>query len=257
MIAEIYNKISSDGTNLTDRLEDQLTGDFFGSLRYLPFEEGLANVLQCVRFNDENNQRQWNHLLTSVSGYDVEIKFWLKHSFGEIDLLIIIGSVHIGIEVKYLSGISSDDDEQEILHTDYQNSRYQLSRYSRMLSRLSNGSTSYLLFLAPFSMMSAVKEEINKRSIIEPSVRLGFFSWQEAYQSLEKTTFVDKGKQLIIEDLKQLLHKKRFKSFDGFDIELLQKEISEDSYRFKVNKEKFTWKWSIEEIKGDSYYVYF
>jgi|GEM_PF-4181867 len=34
MLAEIHNKISGTGSNLSDRLEDQLTGDFFGTLRY-------------------------------------------------------------------------------------------------------------------------------------------------------------------------------------------------------------------------------
>ncbi|MFU1797790.1 hypothetical protein ACM1RC_28260 [Paenibacillus azoreducens] len=33
MIAEIHSKISSSGSNLSNRLEDQLTGDFFGDIR--------------------------------------------------------------------------------------------------------------------------------------------------------------------------------------------------------------------------------
>lgn len=41
MIAEIHSKISSSGSNLSDRLEDQLTGDFFGAIGYLPFQVGL------------------------------------------------------------------------------------------------------------------------------------------------------------------------------------------------------------------------
>lgn len=49
VIAELHNKISQNGSNLSDRLEDQLTGDFFGSIRYLPFEIGLKPVLVNVR----------------------------------------------------------------------------------------------------------------------------------------------------------------------------------------------------------------
>ncbi|MEK4246582.1 hypothetical protein MKZ20_14770 [Psychrobacillus sp. FSL K6-2684] len=40
MIAEIRGKISRSGSNLTERLEDNLTGNVFGALRYLPYERG-------------------------------------------------------------------------------------------------------------------------------------------------------------------------------------------------------------------------
>jgi len=50
VLAEIKGKISQTGSNLSDRLEDKLTGDFFGTIRYLPFEIGLGPVLSKVRF---------------------------------------------------------------------------------------------------------------------------------------------------------------------------------------------------------------
>ncbi|KPU26283.1 hypothetical protein TR13x_10785 [Caloranaerobacter sp. TR13] len=37
MIAEMKGKISSTGSNLSERLEDKLIGDFFGALRYIPY----------------------------------------------------------------------------------------------------------------------------------------------------------------------------------------------------------------------------
>ena len=37
MIAEIYHKFSTD-------LEDVLTGDFFGAMRYMPFNRGLNQI---------------------------------------------------------------------------------------------------------------------------------------------------------------------------------------------------------------------
>ena len=43
-IAEIKGKISSTGSNLSDRLEDLLTSDVFGPLRYIPFDEGLLPI---------------------------------------------------------------------------------------------------------------------------------------------------------------------------------------------------------------------
>ena len=45
MIAEIKGKLSSTGSNLTNRLEDDLTGNFFGNLRYMSFNKGLKLIL--------------------------------------------------------------------------------------------------------------------------------------------------------------------------------------------------------------------
>ena len=41
MVEEFYGKISRSGSNLSDNLEDKLTGDFFGTLRYMDFCDGL------------------------------------------------------------------------------------------------------------------------------------------------------------------------------------------------------------------------
>ncbi|WP_179863669.1 hypothetical protein [Bacillus toyonensis] len=49
MIAEIHGKISSDSSNLSERLEDKLTGDIFGSLRYLPYLKGLYQLLSGTK----------------------------------------------------------------------------------------------------------------------------------------------------------------------------------------------------------------
>lgn len=45
MIGEIKGKISSTGSNLNDRLEDDLTGNVFGNLRYMSFNHGLKQIL--------------------------------------------------------------------------------------------------------------------------------------------------------------------------------------------------------------------
>mgnify|MGYP001019721458 FL=1 len=50
MIAELHNKISNSGSNLNEKSEDELTGNFFGCLRYMPFNKGLKKVfLECIR----------------------------------------------------------------------------------------------------------------------------------------------------------------------------------------------------------------
>ena len=46
MIAEIKGKVNRQNTNLTELREDELTGNFFGSMRYIPFNKGLKQVLK-------------------------------------------------------------------------------------------------------------------------------------------------------------------------------------------------------------------
>ncbi|HDR7499589.1 hypothetical protein CN539_22140 [Bacillus toyonensis] len=57
MIAEIHGKISLDGSNLSERLEDKLTGDIFGSLRYLPYHKGLYQLLSGTKFSNISHKQ--------------------------------------------------------------------------------------------------------------------------------------------------------------------------------------------------------
>ena len=43
MVEEFYGKISRSGSNLSDSLEDKLTGDFFGTLRWGITQIGKAS----------------------------------------------------------------------------------------------------------------------------------------------------------------------------------------------------------------------
>jgi len=48
-IAEIHGKISPEGTNLSERMEDLLTSDIFGCFRYLPPQEALLPFVNTAR----------------------------------------------------------------------------------------------------------------------------------------------------------------------------------------------------------------
>jgi len=48
MISEIKGKISASGSNLTDRLEDKLTGDFFGTLQYLIIGHSIRRSMKMI-----------------------------------------------------------------------------------------------------------------------------------------------------------------------------------------------------------------
>lgn len=250
MLAEIKNKASY-------RMEDQLTGDFFGTIRYLPFEKGLLHVLSAVRFNNLLVQQEWLSELQKETGY-TELNFWPKHEEGEIDLLVSLTSALVGIEIKYFSGISSEDGIDLEITSD--TSRNQLARYARMLLDLrEDRKPLFLVFLAPFQMMQAVEKSLEQRYIIKPEVSLGYICWEDVLETLTAIDSTDylEGEKLILVDLIDLLKKKRLMRYRGFSKELLQKEVSNEPFLFQkpvVDTKSLHWPNKI--LNGDVGYVF-
>ena len=107
MIAEIKGKLWQTGHNLNEMLEDNLTGNFFGALRYIPFDLALRNILSAGVYPSKVGD-----LIGEISAdfWSDKIEFWPYDKEGEIDALLNFDDTIIGIEVKYASGLSSDDD---------------------------------------------------------------------------------------------------------------------------------------------------
>ncbi|MGG3019363.1 hypothetical protein ABEO62_11250, partial [Geobacillus stearothermophilus] len=111
MLAEIHGKISSDGSNLSERLEDQLTANVFGTLRYLPFHKGIQPIFSKAVFFSQTDQTVFINGLEMQKDEFIgdKVKFWVKGERSEIDVLLELDHLIIGIEVKYHSPLSSDD----------------------------------------------------------------------------------------------------------------------------------------------------
>jgi hypothetical protein len=115
-VAEIRGKISQAGTNLSERMEDLLTSDVFGCMRYLPAQKVLTPFLcRAQSFHG-------NTFVAPSRVIRVHYSFWpwLK-SPGRIpcepDLLLGLETedrrVHLVlVEAKYYSGLSSEEDER-------------------------------------------------------------------------------------------------------------------------------------------------
>lgn len=256
MIAEINNKISQTGSNLSDRLEDKLTGDFFGTIRYLPFEFGLKQVLSSTLFPNPAEGNQFNRKIEQETGFEYEIQFWPKHDEGEIDLILMINRTIIGIEVKYMSGLSSEDEDDPLLAVTPEESRNQLARYSRLIERLEQKGAKYLIFLAPFRTVKNVEHAFKNRPILSPGVVLGFLAWEDVLSSLEgmETMQLNEGQKLMIRDLVQLLRHKGFFRFQGFG-SVRDVKVTTNSYQFENCKEK-SWEWPIQKVDGGNSYVF-
>ena len=115
-VAEIHGKISETGTSLSERMEDLLTSDIFGCMRYLPTQNALIPFLQTAC------SLHGNILIIPGKVLRVHWSFWpwLKLA-GRIPCEpdVILGleteenHLHlILIEAKYYSGLSSEENER-------------------------------------------------------------------------------------------------------------------------------------------------
>ena len=184
MIAELHGKISSSGSNLSDRLEDKLTGNIFGTLRYLPFQCGMAQILEAANIPELTDIVK----KTNLTFWGDRIQFWPYHVGGEIDAFLELDEAVIGIEVKYNSGLSSDDeiDNAEFdAKSDRRDSCNQLARESRIVkSWCIAGKKAFLIFIAYESECAPICKDVISRSLIEPEVSLSYVSWEEIQQQL-------------------------------------------------------------------------
>ena len=226
MVEEFYGKISRSGSNLSDNLEDKLTGDFFGTLRYLDFCDGLQPIL-CGALRISEKQQEESQaaiqLIENVNCTNIRdeehIKFWPKHDLGELDVLLEFDNCCIGIEVKLNSGLSSDD---------------QLIREAEILCDLAKDKKKILLFIAGHESCRSVYHKY--KGVIRKDVHFVFASWEDILQSMKeilnggkgsKYTF---GQKLMICDLMRLLTRKGFDTFLSMTNGISNESIEKGGY---------------------------
>ena len=226
MVEEFYGKISRSGSNLSDKLEDKLTGDFFGTFRYMDFCDGLQPILCGALHKSEKHQEESQtaiQLIENVNCTNIRdgehIKFWPKHDRGELDVLLEFDNCCIGIEVKLNSGLSSDD---------------QLIREAEILCDLAKDKEKILLFIAGHescvSVYRAYKDDIGK------DVCFVFASWEDILQSMRDLlnggngSKYTSGQRLMISDLVKLLTRKEFDTFLSMTNGISNESIEKDGY---------------------------
>lgn len=227
MVEEFYGKISRSGSNLSDNLEDKLTGDFFGTLRYLDFCDGLQPIL-CGALRISEKQQEESQaaiqLIENVNCTNIRdeehIKFWPKHDRGELDVLLDFDNCCVGIEVKLNSGLSSDD---------------QLIREAEILCDLAEDKEKILLFIAGHescvSVYRAYKAVIRKQGVC-----FVFASWEDILQSMKVLlnggdgSKYTSGQRLMISDLVKLLTRKGFDPFLSMTNGISNESIEKGGY---------------------------
>ncbi|GKU30432.1 hypothetical protein [Clostridium folliculivorans] len=261
MIAELHGKISSRGTNLRETLEDNLTGNVFGSLRYIPFSKGIKPILLSVideQYFGEYEAEEWAE----------RIEFWPYDKEGELDSVINLDLVSIAIEVKYNSKLSSEDD----VSNEYDNNEKsinQLARESRIIKEIAKarGTAPILLFIARENEGKEIINNVLSRNIIEADVMLKFISWEDictSFESLFKSDELSYFEKIVVGDIHKLLIRKGFNRFKDFKASLDNEVVIEDKYYvFKDSKknelninnisEKFSFISNINVNEGEYY----
>lgn len=258
MIAELNGKISSSASNLSDRLEDQLTGDFFGSLRYISFDKVMKKILKRTTIIGKSKEDIFNIISSIDTNYwSDNITFWPYSLKAELDLILEFEEIVIGIEVKLHSGLSSDDDIDYILEDKKEQSINQLARESEVLKEKTSISkkSALLILVAPEDRSKTICEDVSNRGIIEEGVKLGYLSWEEILEGIKQLSLsneLDEYEKLIINDIILLLKRKgleRFKKINFecedidaklfFDFQEKRHEILEFNYNEIIERESY------------------
>lgn len=251
MIAEIKGKVNRLNTNLTELGEDELTGNFFGCMRYIPFNKGLKKILKnAIRPVELQNMIEE----ADADYWDDHIFLWDRvkenETITELDVRMEFSSIMIGIEVKYRSGLSSEDEpDDETISAE--NSVNQLSREARVLRLLGADKKKLLLLLADDL---ACADMIQGAKVID-GVSLGYLSWQEVFLQLKALTGLNEFEQLVAADVVALLEKKGFLRFSDFKMDT--PDISDTDYwHFESPKIMVPFSFGIDTFVEDKYYEF-
>jgi hypothetical protein len=250
-VAETHGKISEAGTNLSERMEDLLTSDIFGCMRYLPHQKALIPFLRTAK-SFRGSTLQIPDTITKV-----HYSFWPWLKFPncvpcEPDVLLGLEAkeaLHlIMIEAKYFSGLSSEEDDQDKpnsqLARELDNLSVVTSSQFACPSKLNIGSRS-LVFITQDMKLPA---NLLAQSLTEYQLKRGreadifWTSWRFLPDIIETllTTEATPEHRAILEDMLLLLKRKRLIMFGG--MEPVASEIKASDLDFyHITMRRFKW----------------
>lgn len=232
--AQLRGKLTREEENL----EDLLTSNVFGSIKYVPLDEGLKRLLGSSTDIDGNAPI---HALQAISSAKKEpdYKFWepmpAEPGYKRCvpDVLITLQLVNnqqiiVLVEAKYRSGKSSEADEGEAPND-------QLAREWDNLSHLAERENAIPILLyvtADFgyprkNVEDSRREHVQKRK--KDNMNVFWISWRKLPKLFSDT------KQGILSDLVKVLRRQGLTFFEGITIP----DLLDVKWSFNVN-----WNWS-------------
>lgn len=250
-IAEIRSKISDTGANLSERMEDLLTSDIFGCLRYIPYEVILIPFLKT------STSCHGNTIAVPNDVTRIHYLFWpYLRTLGCIPCEpdVVLGfetklGIHlIMIESKYYSGLSSDEDDRPEPN----------NQLARELDNLNHMFTVQLGLSPMISILSRslvfVTQDMKiplgslTHSLSEYKLKRGkdgdifWTSWRFIPCILEKRLEVEQNPEhkAVMEDMLQLLKRKWLTMFSGIEAINQQFYISNFDF-YHISSRRFHW----------------
>jgi hypothetical protein len=249
-IAEIHGKISDAGTNLSERMEDLLTSDVFGCLRYLPPEKALLPFLHTARSLHGRGVPFGGEIVR------VHTSFWpwLKSSDRipcEPDVVLGLevetGLVHlVMVEAKYYSGLSSEEGEDVAPQNQLARELDNLSATTPARLNWDPGlrvASRTLLFITadlgmPRNELAAALDEFRRKRKQEGDIH--WTSWRSLPSILEDSleTERDPGSRAVLEDMLALLLRKGLVTFTG--VERVAQRLTL-SFSYRSTRPSYRW----------------
>lgn len=217
------------GTNLHDRIEDQLTSDIFGSARYLPTTWFLWQLLSGARYVttigpgivrvDGPSLQDWADCPTSIEGVTPSVMFWPTLAHSEPDVVVPWdtppGRLLVVVEVKWASEKSGDG-----VVTDYDNVVLvdQLGReYGDLLALMEPRDTGAVVYLTadrtpPTGALASSLTMISS----QPRTGLFWLSWQDIYAAVRqelRAANPPPHARILLADMQALLERKGLAGF--------------------------------------------
>jgi len=195
--AVINGKVSSTGSNLSQKLEDLMTSNLFQNLLYLPYNKGLFPVIS----------HSINHLgrkLALPENMNIEkFQFWPKWDSCEPDLVLSFiqtetkKKINVLIEAKLYSALSGQN---------------QLVRELSDFNKAFPDEDNYLIYLNAETYFPKI--EFNQSKKLDKSVNLEKFYWL-TYEGIHKAINIPENrKNLILSNILQLLEYYYFVPFE-------------------------------------------
>jgi hypothetical protein len=221
-IAEIHGKLSSSGSNISDRLEDLLTSDVFSTFKYFSSNELLIHFLRkSINIKGEELSLPDNILKS-------EYIFWPRFEHCEPDLLLKLYfpsklTYLVLIEAKYLSGKSSEYKPDEGLEISEIPSDQLAKEYFDLL-KYDSSSKAKLIYLTahrsiPKKSIEDSLDELGKTMQIDSDNIVYWNTWYNIIPVIANIDVVTNKDKYLLEDLELLMEKKRLVFFNGFHVE--------------------------------------
>ena len=191
--AELKGKIPE-----IDGWEDILTSSVFGILKYRPLWPILARFVGAARCYSDADAT-FGDVLKIISQEGCHIHFWHHTTeYGEPDIILETADAAVVIEVKFMAGLSGQD---------------QLAKYLRLLdSQFADKSQRHVVYLT----RNLSRPDLGEAVVNELDGRLWWLSWYDLADCLRSGEVVDPFRTQLVEDLTRLLDHRRLRLFQCF-----------------------------------------